>query len=100
MNILAITDIHGHKEFFNSLELIISEKDIDCIIICGDITNFGTKEDARESLMTFKDFNMPLFVIPGNCDRREILDQRHPVWRHTQSANCNGGASGGRLRGS
>ena len=73
LNILAITDIHGHKEYFNSLKAVLSKKEIDCIIICGDITNFGTKNDAMDILGSIKEFDIPLFAIPGNCDQREIV---------------------------
>ena len=74
LNILAISDIHGHKEHIPFLKEVLSEKNIDIIIICGDITNFGTKNDAIEILYPIKELGVPIFSIPGNCDQKNVLD--------------------------
>ena len=45
--------------------------DPDLVIIAGDITQFGPCEDALNLLSRIE---VPCFVVPGNCDPREILD--------------------------
>ena len=66
------------------------QKDIDLIIICGDITNYGPK-DYAERILANKSFTRVL-AIPGNLDLNEIttlLDTRS-ISLHSKKIKLNG----------
>jgi len=53
----------------------IVKKDLpSTIIICGDITHFGTLSDAAGILKAFTELGPTLFV-PGNCDPPKLAEQ-------------------------
>ncbi|HJJ56923.1 MAG TPA: metallophosphoesterase [Methanocorpusculum sp.] len=66
--IVFLTDIHGNRE---SVRTIFKHEDPDFILIGGDVTDFGQEVDGVKEFLN----EMPAltFVIPGNCDKREIL---------------------------
>ena len=64
--VLLLADLHGR---YGKMDAFLS-LDPDLVIISGDITQFGPCEDARDLLARI---DVPCFVIPGNCDPREIL---------------------------
>lgn len=69
MRILGITDIHGRIEF---LKIISDElKEADLILVSGDITHFGGKEEALSVIKDIRNLNKKVFVVPGNCDYPE-----------------------------
>ena len=66
--IVFLTDIHGNMEAALS---IFKTEDPDYILIGGDVTDLG---QGFEGVIPFMDeLPAPAFVIPGNCDAREIL---------------------------
>ncbi len=69
MKILCIADIHGDAE--KAFE--IKEK-VDLVLIAGDITNFGGKKEACEVIETLKSVSSNIFAVPGNCDRKGVLE--------------------------
>jgi Icc-related predicted phosphoesterase len=64
--VLLLADLHGRYGKLDSFLAL----DPDMVIISGDITQFGPCEDALELLDRIE---VPCFVVPGNCDPREIL---------------------------
>ena len=69
MKILAFGDIHEHCEHIKDIE------DIDtatCIIITGDLTNVGGKEEARTVIEEARRYNPSVYAQAGNFDRREV----------------------------
>ena len=72
MKILAVTDFHGSS----SAEITLSkflERGYDCLVLIGDLTNFGPLEVADSVLALVKKSGIPSFSIPGNCDPKPIL---------------------------
>lgn len=69
MKLLALSDLHG--DFSKVQALIEQAGKIDAVLISGDITHFGPDENARELIDMF---NVPVLVVPGNCDLPGILD--------------------------
>ncbi|HTX74282.1 MAG TPA: metallophosphoesterase [Rectinemataceae bacterium] len=78
MRVLAISDIHGEVDRLAALSALFGEADL--ILIAGDLTDFG----GREELEGILDLLGParaagkLAVVPGNCDRRaarEFLEE-------------------------
>ncbi|MEF8835822.1 MAG: metallophosphoesterase [Candidatus Thermoplasmatota archaeon] len=66
---LVISDIHGAKKSLNKINAAFHKYDLDFSVVCGDITHFGTKEEAVEILD-----KIPTDVIGviGNCDPENI----------------------------
>ncbi|HTY53011.1 MAG TPA: metallophosphoesterase [Methanomicrobiales archaeon] len=65
--VLLIADLHGRYDRVDSFLAL----DPELVIIAGDITQFGPVEDAQDLLARI---DVPCFVVPGNCDPREILE--------------------------
>ncbi len=72
MKLLAITDIHGRTNYDSEINSILNDADL--VVIAGDITNFGGKNDALSVLNTIKTLNQNLLAVPGNCDQREVIE--------------------------
>ncbi len=70
MIILAFTDIHGahHKV----KQIIERETKADAVIVGGDLTTWGTLEDAEEGLDSIKSVGKPVFAVAGNMDSPEF----------------------------
>ncbi|MDR3102198.1 MAG: metallophosphoesterase [Methanocalculaceae archaeon] len=62
-----MTDIHGRYEI---IPKIFEEEEPDYVLIGGDLTDFGPLEGIIPAL---EEIPAPTFVIPGNCDPKEIL---------------------------
>ena len=81
MSVLLIADLHGQ---FGKLDSFLSLEP-DLVIISGDITHFGPIDSA---LSVFSCIDVPCFVVPGNCDPREILD----VFEESSAVSLHGSA--------
>lgn len=66
---LVISDIHGSKKCLNKINAAFHKYDPNFSVLCGDITHFGTKEEAVEILD-----KIPTDVIGviGNCDPENV----------------------------
>jgi len=70
LTIAAIGDIHAHKNVagaFRDLFKKINEE-ADVLLLCGDLTNFGTVEEAEVLADDFRDFSIPILAVLGNHD--------------------------------
>jgi len=65
--ILLLTDIHGQYDIVPAF----LELGPDMVIIAGDLTDCGAPEEARHMLDMI---DVPCFVVPGNCDQKEIIN--------------------------
>jgi hypothetical protein len=70
MIIVGLTDIHGHIKALS--ELLPKLPKADVLLLAGDLTHFGGKDDAAEVLKVLQQYNARIFAIPGNCDRPEV----------------------------
>ncbi|HIQ49663.1 MAG TPA: YfcE family phosphodiesterase [Nanoarchaeota archaeon] len=70
MKILCISDIHGDIEKIENLKGI----NPDLILIAGDLTNFGGKQEANLVLNELFKISNNILAIPGNCDYYEVLE--------------------------
>jgi len=65
LKFLVISDIHGSMRSLNKIKAAYHKYEPDLSVVCGDITHFGTKEEAVKILE-----RIPTEVIgvTGNCD--------------------------------
>ncbi len=70
MRILVISDIHGRLAKLDRIEGELPKADV--VVLAGDITNFGGRDEAREILKPLMNLSKHLFAVPGNCDLREV----------------------------
>ncbi|MFO7991852.1 MAG: metallophosphoesterase family protein [Thermoplasmata archaeon] len=69
LNLLVLSDIHGSDRILKRIESVKNEMPIDLVVICGDITHFGTKTWAINFL---KKIPWKTIGVTGNCDRSDI----------------------------
>ncbi len=72
MKVLAVADVHSHKSAVKALKEQVKFSELGLIVVCGDLTHFGNREDAKEIVKAFGFGN--ILVIPGNVDQKSVLD--------------------------
>lgn len=72
MKILAAADFHGASNAERNLSEFL-RRGYDCLVLIGDLTQFGPLEVAESLLERAKAAGVPTFAIPGNCDPKQIL---------------------------
>ncbi len=70
MKILAIADVHGNDAVAYLVNEIYGMREIDAVLVAGDISPFGDPSFALEFLNMLP---APTFAVPGNCDSPEII---------------------------
>jgi uncharacterized protein len=70
IRILSISDIHGSVELVQKAEKIL--KQVDIVLISGDITHFGNAKDAAKVIDEIKKYNKNIYAVTGNCDYPEV----------------------------
>jgi len=68
MKILVGTDFHGNESAFESFASKAEEERAEVLVICGDITHFGTLRQAKYLLSLLTGLRVPILFVPGNCD--------------------------------
>ncbi len=72
MRLLALADIHG---VIKHIPLLANAaKDCDAVVMAGDVTDFGTDDQARSVLSALGAFGKPLLGVSGNCDPPHVDD--------------------------
>lgn len=69
---MATVDFHGASGAENYLSKFL-ERGYDCLVMIGDLTQFGPPEVAESLLNLAKSANVTTFAVPGNCDPKQIL---------------------------
>lgn len=89
MKFLVITDLHQKLSSLQWINDEIHKRKPDCVLLLGDVTDFGTSEDARNIISAI---DSEVFVIPGNCDPldlpQSVGDIAHDM--HGRSATVGG----------
>ncbi len=83
IKILAVGDFHGNSGAEANLSKFL-KRECDCLLLLGDLTNFGPPEVAESIIELAKNTNVPLFSVPGNCDPKSIVHvlEKHGVNIH------------------
>lgn len=71
MRIIVFGDVHMDLGNFKTIPEIGTA---DYIIITGDITNYGSRQAAREILAVLRTINDRLIALPGNLDNKDVAD--------------------------
>lgn len=72
MDILAIPDIHSDFKKLQKLTGQIEAADV--VLLVGDITNFGGKEEIAEIIEFMQPLNSQILAVLGNCDYPPVAD--------------------------
>ncbi len=72
VKILAVADFHGDSNAESNLSKFI-ERGYDCLVLIGDLTNFGPPEVAESIFERVKGAGVPVLSVPGNCDPKQVL---------------------------
>ena len=71
-----LADIHiaeggtAVEDIIQSVKDINNQKDIQFVILAGDITEFGSDEEIATAAKIFSQFNKPWFILSGNHDSK------------------------------
>jgi outer membrane protein assembly factor BamB/predicted phosphodiesterase len=68
-----VSDTHigastGEEDLRRTVADINSQKDLDFVVITGDITEMGTNEELKLAKSIFALLNIPYYIMPGNHD--------------------------------
>jgi hypothetical protein len=66
MKIIVLTDLHGKTNIIPLLAAPL--QDADLVLLCGDITHFGTDRDMEHIIAQIHGFNPAIYAVTGNCD--------------------------------
>lgn len=69
MKFLVISDLHQKKSAIEWINDEISKNDVEFVLFLGDVTDFGSGEEAADIISSIKS---KVYVIPGNCDPRDL----------------------------
>lgn len=70
MKVLAIADLHSAVAMLDGI--LQQAGPVDLVLLAGDITNFGTPEDAEVIVNKIIRSGFPLLAVAGNCDSAQI----------------------------
>jgi len=74
LRVLATTDYHGNTEAILQTASKARSVEADVIVVCGDITHFGSMLQARELLLLLRSSERRVSFVPGNCDPPSLTE--------------------------
>lgn len=84
MKLLILADIHGTTKYLS--RLADEAAACDAIVLAGDITNFGGRDDVVMVLNALESFKKPIIAVPGNCDL-PVVDHELQARNYSVHAN-------------
>jgi len=71
LNIIAAADIHGKRSVYKSITYRARQKEIDLVILAGDLTRY--RDDALEEEIKdiLNSIRKPVLFVMGNDDEQE-----------------------------
>ena len=70
MKLACLTDLHGSHE---ALQRILTDAGpVDTVLLGGDVTNFGSPDEAEALVRTAQQIGVPVWGVAGNCDSPQI----------------------------
>lgn len=74
LRILALTDFHGSLETSERTAEKARNISADILLVCGDITHFGSVKEAKKILAPLIALNLPVLYVLGNCDPTQLTE--------------------------
>ena len=74
LRILVSSDFHGSLSAFQKVADESKRLEVNLLVVCGDITNFGTAKQAEKLLSNLDELEFPVLFVPGNCDMPSVLE--------------------------
>ena len=68
LRVFVASDFHGSVKALREAAYGIEDVHADVVVVCGDITNFGSIREARDLLSPLVRLRLPILFVPGNCD--------------------------------
>ncbi len=68
MKVLVGTDFHGKESVFRAFAEKAEQENVDVMAVCGDVTHFGSLQEAQRLLSILTKLQVPVLFVPGNCD--------------------------------
>jgi len=103
LRILIVSDIHSNNSAVARLRDKALKERADVLLICGDITHFGTIQ-ATERILKVLSHSSKVLFVHGNCDPSELSERKrigNSENLHSRHVNIDGLSfigSGGSLR--
>ena len=76
MKFLVITDLHQNTDMIPRFNELIREKGAEFVLFLGDVTDFGTGEQAADIISRI---DSKVYAIPGNCDPLDLPEKIRDV---------------------
>lgn len=73
LRVFIASDFHGNIKAVQNVISRVEELHTDVVIISGDITHFGSLQEAKEVLSLFGRLRLPILFVPGNCDPHSLI---------------------------
>jgi uncharacterized protein len=70
MKLLALTDLHGDEAALDSI--LDAAGAVDAVLLGGDITHFGSPDDAQRLVRRPEEGGRRVWAVAGNCDSAAI----------------------------
>ncbi len=70
MKVLGITDLHNSRSALQ--QILAGAGSADLVLLGGDLTNFGSPDEAEEIIRLAQDFCPNVLAVAGNCDSAQI----------------------------
>ena len=70
MIIVALTDLHGQTGNISRIADVLVTADV--VLLTGDITHFGYKNEAKKVYHEIAAFNRSILAVSGNCDNSAV----------------------------
>jgi Icc-related predicted phosphoesterase len=75
MKVLATADFHGNLQASKQAALKAKNIGAHVVVVCGDITHFGSVKDAEKVLSPLTRLQLPVLYVPGNCDPPSLIER-------------------------
>ncbi len=72
MRIVSFGDVHMALQTIDRLAPELEQADL--VIVSGDLTNFGGRDDAAQVVDAVERHTRPVLAVSGNLDQREVMD--------------------------
>jgi len=73
MRLLVASDLHGSETAAAEIHTKSLECKANLVVICGDITHFGSVGQAEKLLRKISVSDIPVLFVPGNCDSPSLI---------------------------